>query len=456
MSGAPSVDPALHVGMGSVGLWGLTPSLDLSLALGCDTRPEGSSAHILILDPADCRHFLATMAGHRLRRGRGELHLYLHEMNPAATARTLLLLAIAGDGELGEQERAELFLEVYGNTLLREKTAEWVSSKVGPLRDLVTDGKPYGPLRGCVDLSLLKHKERDVLDETILAWAQKTNFDIRGYRDTRMRSYLGSRYDARANIFDWDHAMKLSKISPIIHPVHYKHWRETGVAFTVREAVYNVPNRTLRATARGRTGAGRTADAVGFWSDTVNSPYVGFGVASDCEDLFQRRSEQFVKTCVEVSEYNVQQAIHRIETTEEFAGPEAPVAVGEVGEDGAITVDPEVGKTFLHILGFDSELTKLLCGKKRYAQLFDGVYISSTASAKALTDLGECLKPGARCVAERVSYILDLNDEQKKEYANRLTSQLVEGGTWKVRSIDAVPDQRTRDHYLGFERVTGS
>jgi hypothetical protein len=92
--------------------------------------------------------------------------------------------------------------------------------------------------------------------------------------------YYKERYDARSNLVDWDFSMKLHEKAPIINNREYLRWRymyvctcvvcvcvyvclcmftisfprftshgchnrNTGVAFELREAEYNVPNRTL-------------------------------------------------------------------------------------------------------------------------------------------------------------------------------------------------------------------
>lgn len=51
------------------------------------------------------------------------LHLYVHEEEPEGLARHLLLLAVLLDGQLQARERAQLLLEVHGNSLLQEGSA---------------------------------------------------------------------------------------------------------------------------------------------------------------------------------------------------------------------------------------------------------------------------------------------------------------------------------------------
>ena len=66
------------------------------------------------------------------------------------------------------------------------------------------------------------------------------------HRDSRLRKHLQTRYDSRSGSYDWDYNMKLlDRGANIIFNRDYSKWRETGVAFQVRESTYETPNRTL-------------------------------------------------------------------------------------------------------------------------------------------------------------------------------------------------------------------
>ncbi len=61
----------------------------------------------------------------------------------------------------------------------------------------------------------------------------------------RLRNYYGRRYDSRDNVIDWDYHMALREQTTIVHSKEYAKWRQTGVAFEVRDCNYTHPNRTM-------------------------------------------------------------------------------------------------------------------------------------------------------------------------------------------------------------------
>ena len=62
------------------------------------------------------------------------LQLYLLDDESSSTARHLLLLSIAFDTALSLRGRTELFLEVYGNSLIQEKTQLYINRRVKDIR----------------------------------------------------------------------------------------------------------------------------------------------------------------------------------------------------------------------------------------------------------------------------------------------------------------------------------
>jgi dynein assembly factor 3 len=269
-------------GAGSIRFWGFTPPLDLGDAVS-GVADASSPLCALLVGPGDTRHLLATLAATAQRSSAAAaagtpapalVEISVYEDRPEGLARQLILLAIALDFELPRRERAEVYLEVLANTLVREKTSAYIASRATVLRRMLAHGE--GPLAEHIDVSLLKMKDRDALEEVLQLYAEDVPFDAVRYRDERLRRYYDARYDARKNVLDWDYTMELKPIAPIVHKLHFREWRMTGLAFEVRNAAYVAPNRTLSSMAFGRE-LGMSKMRRGYWGDVVSKSLVLVG-----------------------------------------------------------------------------------------------------------------------------------------------------------------------------------
>lgn len=72
------------------------------------------------------------------RQAQQQLHLYVYESEPEVLARHLLLLAVLFDAALPVRVRAELFLELHGNAVLRQKSADYLGAQVSALLTIAT------------------------------------------------------------------------------------------------------------------------------------------------------------------------------------------------------------------------------------------------------------------------------------------------------------------------------
>ncbi|XP_019062030.1 dynein assembly factor 3, axonemal, partial [Fukomys damarensis] len=81
----------------------------------------------------------------------------------------------------------------------------------------------------------------------------------------------------------------------VIHTQEFRRWRDTGVAFELRDSsAYHEPNRTL-ASGRLLTHRGERVAARGYWGDIATGPFVAFGIEADDQSLLQTRNGQPVK-----------------------------------------------------------------------------------------------------------------------------------------------------------------
>lgn len=74
------------------------------------------------------QHFLLQQQQkqHQQQQQPCQLHLYIYEAEPEVLARHMLLLAVLFDGRLTVRQRAEMFLELHGNVMLRQTTADYL------------------------------------------------------------------------------------------------------------------------------------------------------------------------------------------------------------------------------------------------------------------------------------------------------------------------------------------
>eukprot|EP00884_Botryococcus_braunii_P022267 jgi/Botrbrau1/8724/Bobra.0311s0034.1 len=180
---------------------------------------------------------------------------------------------------------------------------------------------------------------------------------MRGGWESRCHTYYSSRYDHRRNLADWDYCMRLSergnpgqdpKLGSIIHAQQFRTWRETGIAYQVRDSRYTEANCSLISTAVGRAkefkdrngeDRGRSVAARGYWGDILNSPYHSFGTVSREASLFERSSFQFVKTAVDVAQYNVMCMLHELTEGQPYRHPsERETLLAESAEDDSSTL----------------------------------------------------------------------------------------------------------------------
>lgn len=281
-----SQEVAAAIGFSS--FWGFSPAFELNTI-----APDQKSLVILLSGTSDIRHILSTLSS-LIIEGKPSsvetVHFYVYEREKEALARSILLLQVICESNIAYQERVDLFLDLWANAFLREKSSKFLDSLIPELDRLVCDNaKCQLPIKGLVDFSLLKYKERDDLCDIFKSWSSKVPFNMEELRDTRLRFHFKERYDFRKNIIDYDFHNGIKEEGPIISYPLYRDWRLNGIAFEQRFSSYIVANRTLSSYTDGKRKDSRTSCLVrGYWGDIVVSPYVGCGVvtSSKPEDEF--------------------------------------------------------------------------------------------------------------------------------------------------------------------------
>lgn len=181
--------------------WGYSPSIDLlKEILGNECLKDEEEFNILIAGASDGRHILKTIAKYYTNikndNDKKKLNLYVYEGLLELIARQIILFLIAFEPseELGLNEKAHIFMEVYGNTLIRPKTFSYINKKSHQLIHCVTDLNYLSHRLPIIDLSLLKYKERDSLETIFKFWREDDNlFDIEQIWNKRIRQALGIR-----------------------------------------------------------------------------------------------------------------------------------------------------------------------------------------------------------------------------------------------------------------------
>jgi len=236
--------------LGAVTWWGFSPSLDLlEYRKLCSQVNSEGVYNVLLVGSGDIRHILNTLS-RRGRYGYPKINFYVIENNLEVYARCMMLTSVAlqKSERMGLQEKTELFLEIFGNSLVRSQTASFIQAMSTQFVKMVTDFDYLNQQLPLFNLDQLKYKERDMLEGIFKLWRtqDKEVFDIEKCWDLRVRSLLGIRYDSAKGVFDWDYSMKLAERGAgIIGSRNYQRWRKTGVAFELREAEYDMPNKTL-------------------------------------------------------------------------------------------------------------------------------------------------------------------------------------------------------------------
>jgi dynein assembly factor 3 len=117
----------------------------------------------------------------------------------------------------------EIFLDYYGNTLLRDRSAQYLDEVVPELIQLVTDDdKCQSVIKDIINFETIKFKDRDEIEDVISSWLTCHSFDIESLRDTRLRAHFGKRYDFRRNLVDWDYNFGIKDFARRINQNEYR------------------------------------------------------------------------------------------------------------------------------------------------------------------------------------------------------------------------------------------
>lgn len=398
--------------------WGFSDALDIyNEYVEIVNPPElPKKLNILLIGCGDPRHIIKSIA--KSFHHNAILSFFVIEGCPALIARHMLLTTIALEPpeSMSLQGKTQLFMDVFGNTLLRASSAGYVSSKANHLINCITEcDKRLQPI---FDVSQLKYFERDILVKIFNFWRDKdeNHFDIDAHWRRRLIQHLGERYDTRQGAFDWDLQMRLKENGASqICSQEYRHWRETGVAFTFPEFRQSYPNKTLALETTNRND--RTYG--GYAGDIEIGPFCAFGLKCADERLLRSNYGQNEFRATDITERNLLELFYEIEHRLTY-----PADAYNVHKLGSTIVD--MGKPFkctpaasigMQLKEFDRELlhvddrinvtymstndAQAIIEGRKGAQCYDLVFISRTYFPLLQTNFVSLLaKPGAAVIFE--------------------------------------------------------
>uniref|UniRef100_UPI0037E92711 dynein axonemal assembly factor 3-like n=1 Tax=Semicossyphus pulcher TaxID=241346 RepID=UPI0037E92711 len=415
-------------GAGCISWWGFSPARDL-LSTG-PVRLEGE-ANVLLIGAGDPRHILKTVAG---LQNNESLHVWVIENSMEEVARQLLLLylALMPPESMGNNEKTEVFLEVFGNSEIRSQTEETLRLAASQLSLCVTETLETAA-HPCLNTTLLKFKERDELTRIFKSWIQpQTCAPILMSKawDYRVRQHLGTRYDSKKGCFDWDLTMKLyEKGCGIINKQQYVRWRERGLAFEMREGVYQITNPSLLSYRVFRQKGDKVA-VRGYWGDIVSGPYLSFGIETDDKDLLKTQNGQQTKTAQDISFANVHALFQSLSsrrgcptTSQSDAEAEEP---SPQTDRKSVTINDLMHLNGISVTFLPMDSLHKLSQKQKYSHFFNTIYFSASCVHQLGTTMRQIAAPDAVLVVELAKYILDLNKEQEAGFAERVASIALE------------------------------
>lgn len=149
-------------------------------------------------------------------------------------------------------------------------------------------------------------------------WKNKKQhiYDIAKYWDEQNRTQLKERYDHRFGAFDWDLQMRLkSNGASQICPQEYKHWRDSGVAFTFPEFEYTMPNKSF---AMDLKRSGNNWFHRGYVGDMTVGPFITFGI--DCSEERLKKCNFGTNECraTDITERNIYEIMWQIQHEMKF------------------------------------------------------------------------------------------------------------------------------------------
>ena len=119
--------------IGHLQYWGISPAINFLR----DTDPTPEPVRVLMTGCSDIRHILKTVSDVCTLHQFKTIEIYFHETQKEILCRLFLFLHVIHEQNLNFDERVELFLDLYGNTLVKEKDAQYLNKVVSDLLNFI-------------------------------------------------------------------------------------------------------------------------------------------------------------------------------------------------------------------------------------------------------------------------------------------------------------------------------
>ncbi|XP_055943953.1 dynein axonemal assembly factor 3-like [Argiope bruennichi] len=337
-----------------------------------------------------------------------KMNLYIAYTFPESLTRDWLLLSLFMDStsELSLLEKAEIFLEILGNTYVRASSASFTEKASAEILKIIASSESNESLLPSISTKQLKQSEVDELVKVLTFLKNREeSFDIGKAWDDALRSFFGQHYDSRKNLFDYHFNMKLEDYS-IINLKKYLDWCETGIAFKFRSAKYNYPNKTMavqRRDSRLRQTKGVLDSYVG---DIATSPFLVYGVEIENAEFFKKANNEYLSTSEDISKYNI------IDMLDEFTTFRK--------KQNSKTVE-------VHFMFFNT-----LCKSRKFGKYFDGIYVPCDMMHCSNKVLPRLLKDDGIVVFETIKNVVNSTKEHKEKHMEGIFHIANSGGLTEI------------------------
>ena len=418
-----------------------------STATGAEDGSVGADEEVKILlcGACDIRHVFRTLASLRVllsRQSAGQratLHFYIYEPNLRVQSRQLFFLQWLVDSlfSLTElEDRVAMFLEVFGNSLLRDITS--TQAKLVAKHALRSIGFAEGALGKAIDFSSeMKSKEKDFVEEQIKHWVKESSrCAVQENWISRVRMDMAERYDNRDNLVDWDFNFHLFEYTNAMKFPEYRKWRSSGIAFDYchinpRKGFnydYTQPNHTLCHYDRKGVGI--------YNGDIKNGPFYSIGIDGQNEFLKARQADGTLKFGNGVQAmHNVRAWLYSLMTGREWPWEDHKFAWDDPanynylppGTPSDVEYQASMPKAKFTFIGLDLERTLSHfsnsgggAGGGRKARGFDAAFVGSNSSQFMTPAFFSAMSADGVVVAETIKFVIDAKDDAKAAFEEKL------------------------------------